>query len=179
MACRFCCFQKDWAGGSAESGQTGAQGIFSTPPGAFAAGHGYCCCAQTAAQARARHLRLCTTRFASGGGRSARRRCGGFAWSAGVSAHPLRQLAVLPARLYQWVISPLLPPSCRFTPTCSAYAIEAILTHGLVRGTGLAVWRLLRCNPWSAGGVDPVPPARVSPCPSSRGRAAPKRRPRS
>lgn len=70
----------------------------------------------------------------------------------------LRRLAVLPIRFYQWVLSPLLPPSCRFTPTCSAYAIEAVLTHGIFRGSWLALRRILRCHPWSAGGYDPVPP---------------------
>ena len=71
-----------------------------------------------------------------------------------------RRLAVLPIRGYQLFISPVLPPSCRFTPTCSAYAIEALMTHGLLKGGALTVWRLLRCNPWSAGGYDPVPPRR-------------------
>ena len=72
--------------------------------------------------------------------------------------HLARRLAVLPIRGYQLFISPVLPPSCRFTPTCSAYAIEALMTHGLLKGGALTVWRLLRCNPWSAGGYDPVPP---------------------
>ncbi len=94
-----------------------------------------------------------------------------------MSAPLARRLAVLPARLYQWAISPLLPPSCRFTPTCSEYAIEAILTHGLIRGGWLAVWRLLRCNPWTAGGHDPVPPSRISPASSCQARGASPRRP--
>ena len=72
----------------------------------------------------------------------------------------LRRLAVLPIRLYQWLLSPVLPPSCRFRPTFSAYAIEAVLTHGLGRGTLLALRRLVRCHPWSEGGWDPVPPRR-------------------
>ena len=75
--------------------------------------------------------------------------------------HLARRLAILPIRGYQLFISPVLPPSCRFTPTCSAYAIEALMTHGLLKGGGLTVWRLLRCNPWSAGGYDPVPPRRT------------------
>lgn len=75
--------------------------------------------------------------------------------------HLARRLAVLPIRGYQLFISPILPPSCRFTPTCSAYAIEALTTHGLLKGGALTVWRLLRCNPWSAGGYDPVPPRRT------------------
>ena len=72
----------------------------------------------------------------------------------------------LPARLfiglirfYQRFISPMLPPSCRFTPSCSAYALEAIRVHGAVRGVWLAVRRLGRCHPFNPGGYDPVPPA--------------------
>lgn len=60
-------------------------------------------------------------------------------------------------RLYQRLISPLLGPRCRFSPSCSTYAVEALSVHGLWRGTWLAVWRLLRCHPLSAGGYDPVP----------------------
>ena len=74
----------------------------------------------------------------------------------------LRRLAVLPVRIYQWTISPVLPPSCRFHPTCSAYAIEAVLTHGILKGGWLALRRILRCHPWSAGGYDPVPPLKNS-----------------
>jgi putative membrane protein insertion efficiency factor len=64
-------------------------------------------------------------------------------------------------RLYQRVVSPLYPPSCRFYPSCSQYALVAVERHGVLRGSRLAVWRLLRCNPWNAGGVDDVPSARV------------------
>ncbi|MGI6158100.1 MAG: membrane protein insertion efficiency factor YidD [Saccharofermentanales bacterium] len=60
-------------------------------------------------------------------------------------------------RLYRRYISPGRPPCCRFTPTCSAYAIEAIQRHGAFKGTGLALWRVLRCNPFCQGGYDPVP----------------------
>lgn len=60
-------------------------------------------------------------------------------------------------KLYQKYISPILPPSCRFTPTCSNYAIEAIAKHGVIKGFGLAAWRILRCNPFCRGGFDPVP----------------------
>jgi putative membrane protein insertion efficiency factor len=63
----------------------------------------------------------------------------------------------LPIHLYRWLISPLLPASCRFTPTCSAYALEAIGRFGPITGTLLAARRLLRCHPWGACGVDPVP----------------------
>ena len=61
-------------------------------------------------------------------------------------------------RFYQRNISPRKISCCRFTPTCSAYAIEAIKIHGCIKGTALAVWRILRCNPFCKGGVDPVPP---------------------
>ena len=60
-------------------------------------------------------------------------------------------------RGYQRIVSPLLPPSCRFHPTCSDYAYEAIDRHGLLKGGRLAVWRVLRCNPFGKGGFDPVP----------------------
>ena len=60
-------------------------------------------------------------------------------------------------RGYQRVISPVLPPSCRFYPSCSDYAYEAIDKHGLLKGGRLAVWRVLRCNPFCKGGLDPVP----------------------
>lgn len=63
-------------------------------------------------------------------------------------------------RVYQAVISPLSGPTCKYYPSCSQYAIIAIRTHGTLRGTGMALWRILRCNPWSLGGVDDVPPAR-------------------
>ncbi len=60
-------------------------------------------------------------------------------------------------RLYRRYISPLKPPCCRFTPSCSAYAIEALEKRGLLAGTILALWRILRCNPFCKGGYDPVP----------------------
>ncbi len=63
-------------------------------------------------------------------------------------------------RVYQAVFSPLTGPTCKYYPSCSQYAIIAIRTHGTLRGTGMALWRILRCNPWSLGGVDDVPPAR-------------------
>jgi uncharacterized protein len=63
---------------------------------------------------------------------------------------------------YQRYISPALPPTCRFYPTCSAYAVEALQVHGVVRGSYLTVRRLLRCGPWHPGGLDPVPPRRSS-----------------
>lgn len=63
-------------------------------------------------------------------------------------------------RGYQTYVSPALPPSCRFYPSCSAYAVEALEVHGVIRGTGLTLWRLLKCAPWHPGGIDPVPPVR-------------------
>lgn len=69
----------------------------------------------------------------------------------------LARLLILPIRFYQLCISPLLPPVCRFTPTCSAYAIEALRRHGALRGSRLAIRRILRCHPWGGSGYDPVP----------------------
>jgi uncharacterized protein len=66
----------------------------------------------------------------------------------------LRAVAVAPIRLYQRVISPALPSRCKYHPSCSQYAVEAIRHYGILRGVVLAAWRLLRCNPWSHGGVD-------------------------
>jgi uncharacterized protein len=71
------------------------------------------------------------------------------------------RLATLPIRAYQLLLSPLLGPRCRYHPTCSAYAVEAIRTFGILKGTVLAAWRLLRCNPWSRGGLDPLERQRV------------------
>ena len=59
-------------------------------------------------------------------------------------------------RLYRWAISPLLPPACRYVPTCSEYAIDAVERYGAIRGAAMAVWRLLRCHPFTRGGFDPV-----------------------
>lgn len=66
-------------------------------------------------------------------------------------------LLMLPIKFYQRCISPFTPPMCRFTPTCSNYAIEAIKKHGPFKGTWLAVKRILRCHPWGGSGYDPVP----------------------
>jgi uncharacterized protein len=68
-----------------------------------------------------------------------------------------RSLAVTLLQAYKWAISPMFPPSCRYTPTCSEYAAEAIDRYGIVRGSAMAVWRLLRCHPFVRGGYDPVP----------------------
>ena len=69
----------------------------------------------------------------------------------------MKHIMIWLIRLYQKYISPLKPPCCRFTPTCSAYAIEAFTKRGFFVGLGLTVWRILRCNPFSKGGYDPVP----------------------
>jgi len=66
-------------------------------------------------------------------------------------------LLIAPIRFYQRCISPLTPPSCRFTPTCSQYALEAIQKHGPIHGLYLAIRRILRCHPWGGSGYDPVP----------------------
>lgn len=66
-------------------------------------------------------------------------------------------IATWPIRLYQKYISPGLPARCRYAPTCSQYAVESLEVHGVLKGTLLAVWRLLRCNPFTKGGVDRVP----------------------
>jgi putative membrane protein insertion efficiency factor len=72
-----------------------------------------------------------------------------------------RALAAAPIRLYQRVVSPALPQRCKYHPSCSAYAVQAIRSYGILRGLVLAGWRLLRCNPWSHGGIDPVEQQRL------------------
>lgn len=69
----------------------------------------------------------------------------------------MKSILLLIIGFYRKIISPLIPPRCKYYPTCSAYAVQAIEKHGAVKGTLLAAWRLLRCNPWSLGGVDYVP----------------------
>ncbi len=69
----------------------------------------------------------------------------------------IRAALVALVRAYQLLVSPLLPPSCRFHPSCSAYAAEALRRHGAARGSWLAVKRLARCHPFCEGGIDPVP----------------------
>ena len=84
-------------------------------------------------------------------------------------------------RVYQLVVSPWFAPRCRYYPSCSQYAVDAVRRHGAIKGTGLAIWRVLRCNPWSLGGVDHVPEhlgARrtlIGSSPASSRRSAPTR----
>ena len=73
----------------------------------------------------------------------------------------MRQVITGVLRGYRYLISPLLGPTCRFYPTCSSYAIEAIERHGVIRGAWLTLRRLIRCNPWHPGGVDMVPDENV------------------
>ncbi len=75
---------------------------------------------------------------------------------------PLMLLSLL-IRFYQKLISPLLPASCRFYPTCSAYSLEALEQHGLLSGLGLTIKRISRCHPFNEGGFDPVPPKKIFP----------------
>jgi putative membrane protein insertion efficiency factor len=69
----------------------------------------------------------------------------------------MRYILIFIVKIYKRFISPLKPPCCKYYPTCSAYAVEALRKHGAVKGIILAAWRLLRCNPWSLGGIDYVP----------------------
>jgi hypothetical protein len=73
----------------------------------------------------------------------------------------LRALVVLPLRGYQRVLSPAIGQRCRYYPSCSEYAVQAIMRFGILRGLVLAGWRLLRCNPWSRGGFDPIDAQRL------------------
>lgn len=66
-------------------------------------------------------------------------------------------LLIFPVKIYKWTISPMLGPSCRYTPTCSTYSIEALKKHGPVKGLWLAIKRIASCNPWGGSGYDPVP----------------------
>jgi putative membrane protein insertion efficiency factor len=82
---------------------------------------------------------------------------------------PFRLLFVLPIRAYQRLVSPLLGQHCKYYPSCSEYAVQAVQRFGILRGLVLAGWRLLRCNPWSNGGYDPVEEQRLfkSPTPAA------------
>src|SRR5689334_22453050 len=90
-------------------------------------------------------------------------RCGRIVYS-----RPMKRVLLVLISAYRVLLSPLLGASCRFYPTCSTYAIEAIETHGAARGTWLALKRILRCHPWHPGGFDPVPPAKRAAGPTQR-----------
>jgi uncharacterized protein len=75
--------------------------------------------------------------------------------------HIARKVVLAPIRAYQIAVSPLLRPRCRYAPSCSDYAVQAIREYGILRGLVLAGWRLLRCNPFSPGGLDPLSAQRV------------------
>jgi putative membrane protein insertion efficiency factor len=81
--------------------------------------------------------------------------------AAGVSRRAARAIVLAPILAYQKLISPAIPRRCKYEPTCSRYALEAVRQYGILRGLVLAGWRLLRCNPWSYGGYDPVEAQRV------------------
>ena len=76
-------------------------------------------------------------------------------------ARLLREAFLLPLHFYRAIISPNLPPRCRYYPSCSTYGMQAVRELGVVRGTILAVWRVVRCNPWSPGGVDELADRRL------------------
>jgi putative membrane protein insertion efficiency factor len=81
--------------------------------------------------------------------------------STSAPARALRALVTAPIIVYRRVVSPAIPRRCKYEPTCSRYAVVAIRQYGILRGLVLAGWRLLRCNPWSYGGYDPVEAQRV------------------
>ena len=83
------------------------------------------------------------------------------AGASSAATRVLRAVVTAPIVAYQRLISPALPRRCKYEPTCSRYAVEAIKRYGILRGLVLAGWRLLRCNPWSYGGYDPVEAQRV------------------
>jgi uncharacterized protein len=76
---------------------------------------------------------------------------------------PATRLLRAAVRGYQFLLRPVLPASCRYHPSCSQYALEALERHGAVKGSGLALLRILRCHPWAEGGVDPVPMPEIQP----------------
>jgi uncharacterized protein len=88
------------------------------------------------------------------------------------SRSPVRRALLAAIGFYSRAISPALPPRCRFYPTCSAYAAEAIEVHGALRGTGLALRRLVKCAPWHPGGLDPVPAPAPAPGTAGEGHSS-------
>ena len=85
---------------------------------------------------------------------------------------PVTALLIGAVRTYQWTLRPLLGTQCRFHPSCSTYAVEALRTHGALRGSWLSVTRILRCNPWLRGGYDPVPAPHGASCSHTHSRAS-------
>jgi len=83
----------------------------------------------------------------------------------------MRTVVIAPIELYRRFISPAIPQRCKYEPSCSAYAVQAIRQFGILRGLLLSGWRLLRCNPWSHGGYDPVEQQRLFPLRRRAGRA--------
>ena len=81
--------------------------------------------------------------------------------AAGSLGKAVRGLVLAPVVVYQRAISPMLPRRCKYEPTCSSYALRAVREYGILRGLVLATWRLLRCNPWSHGGYDPIEAQRL------------------
>jgi uncharacterized protein len=81
--------------------------------------------------------------------------------SASRAVRALRVVATAPIIVYQRVVSPAIPRRCKYEPTCSRYAVDAIREYGILKGAVLAAWRVLRCNPWSYGGYDPVEAQRL------------------
>lgn len=82
--------------------------------------------------------------------------------------NPVAAIGIGAVRAYQWTLRPLIGANCRFEPSCSEYAVEALRRHGAGRGAFLAGKRILRCNPWHPGGFDPVPPSFGPPSPDDR-----------
>lgn len=68
----------------------------------------------------------------------------------------MKSILIILIKIYQKTISPFLPRSCRYYPSCSEYAVDALMKHGVVKGSLRAIWRILRCNPWGKGGYDPA-----------------------
>ena len=87
---------------------------------------------------------------------------------------PLAHLIALPVRAYRLIFSPWVGHNCRYQPTCSAYALEALEEHGAVRGSWLAARRILSCHPWGGQGYDPVPPGKGTPCCEPEPKPAPR-----
>ncbi|MCI0350536.1 MAG: membrane protein insertion efficiency factor YidD [Acidobacteriales bacterium] len=80
----------------------------------------------------------------------------------------MKAAVLLLLRAYKWMISPLLPPACRYVPTCSEYALEAVEQHGALRGSTMALLRICRCHPFVSGGYDPVKAPATAPVPNGR-----------